>query len=213
MSANQKPGEVGFSKERFEAFSDAVIAIAMTLLVLDLHSPVAVHGSLLRGLWNEWPAFAAFAVSFFSIGIFWINHHQFFHHVREVDYFLLVANLVLLMWICLWPFTTKVLAENLQHPLHEHGAALLYVSGFLALGFTWAATFAHVRRKDLLDRRPSPKHEAYLRRRSLAGMVGYSIALAVAIFSAGVALAICAIVTLYYFTPAHDELPEDLTAD
>lgn len=208
MHADGQIPPTGFTKDRLEAFSDGVIAIAITLLVLDLHSPHPIHGSLAQGLWDERATFAAYFVSFFSIGIFWINHHQFFQHVREVDYFLLIANLFLLMWVSLWPFTTKVLADNLHGAgAHEHGAAILYVCGFLALGITWGITYFHVRRAELIINKPSPEHEAYIQRRSYAGMAGYTIALIVALFSAVAALGICALVTLYYLTPVREEDP------
>ncbi len=84
---------------RMEAFSDGVLAIAVTLLVLDLHVPPsnALHEPLAVALAHEWPAYAAYVTSFLIIGIIWVNHHTVFELVGRVDRNVLFLNLLLLM--------------------------------------------------------------------------------------------------------------------
>ena len=83
-------------KDRLEAFSDGVFAIAITLLVLELDVPHPAHGSLAHALAEQWPAYAAYVVSFLTIGIIWINHHAVMANLVAVDRTVLLLNLALL---------------------------------------------------------------------------------------------------------------------
>ena len=85
-------------KGRAEAFSDGVLAVAITLLALDLHVEASGHGTLVHQLGENWPSFVAYAVSFLVIGVIWVNHHALFSLVERVDRVLLFENLVLLMF-------------------------------------------------------------------------------------------------------------------
>jgi uncharacterized membrane protein len=125
--------------ERLEYFSDAVIAIAATLLSADLYRPTARSlgdESLLRVLIDQWPSFFAFVVSFLFIGIAWAAHHDMFHYIRRTDHVLLVLNLFFLMGIAVQPFSTALLAEHLGHR-EEQTAALVYYGVLLltSLGY------------------------------------------------------------------------------
>jgi uncharacterized membrane protein len=103
---------VVFKPARVEAFSDGVLAVAITLLVLDLH--VNTSGDLPGQLVREWPSFAAYVVSFFVIGVIWVNHHALFSLAARVDRVVLFYNLLLLMWVAAIPFTTATLAGYLH---------------------------------------------------------------------------------------------------
>src|SRR4051794_19079406 len=97
---------------RVEAFSDGVFAIAITLLVLDVRVPEDLeHGGLWRALGHIWPSYAGYAVSFFAIGIMWVNHHDLFSTVARVDRRLLFLNLAILGLIGFLPFPTAILAR------------------------------------------------------------------------------------------------------
>ena len=113
------PNRQDNSKEtgRVEAFSDGVFAIAITLLVLDLHVPRGLHGvqGLLGALQEQWPAYLAFLLSFATIGIMWINHHYLFNLITRTDHWLLVFNALLLLTITVVPFPTSLLAEYIGH--------------------------------------------------------------------------------------------------
>src|SRR5258708_12799697 len=101
------------SSGRAESFSDGVFAVAITVLIFNLlpigqghHLPYPVLGS-------AWPQYAAYVVSFLTIGIMWMNHHTLFGHVRLIDRPLLVLNLLLLMGVVAIPFPTALVADHL----------------------------------------------------------------------------------------------------
>src|SRR5256714_2160676 len=126
------------SKARVEAFSDAVIAVAITLLALDLRVPdPAAPGSLAHHLGQQWPSYAAYVVSFLTIGIIWINHHAMIRRLRAVDHSMLVLNLLLLLCIGALPFTTALIAEYLRASQGQHLAAAIYACSFLAMSVTF----------------------------------------------------------------------------
>ena len=100
-----------FETLRIEAFSDAVFAIAITLLVLDIKVPHdGSSGGLSRSLLHLWPSYLAFLTSFCTIGMMWINHHRLFTLIQTADETLIAINMVLLLFISWVPFPTAVLA-------------------------------------------------------------------------------------------------------
>ncbi len=101
------------SKARLEAFSDGVFAVAITLLALDLVVDGPGAGSLAHQLGDKWPSYVAYVVSFFIVGITWVNHHSLFGAIAVVDRTLLFLNLLLLMFIVAIPFGTATLAAYL----------------------------------------------------------------------------------------------------
>ena len=105
-------------KGRVEAFSDGVVAIIITIMVLELKAPVGAHLDDLRPVL---PAFAGYILSFIYVGIYWTNHHHMLHLVRRVDGGVLWANLYLLFWLSMIPFVTAWMGEN---PLATAPAAL-----------------------------------------------------------------------------------------
>jgi uncharacterized membrane protein len=96
-------------KNRLEAFSDGVIAIIITIMVLELKVP---HGAEFRVLIPLWPVFMSYALSFIYVGIYWNNHHHMLHAVKEVSGGVLWANLHFLFWLSLIPFVTAWMGEN-----------------------------------------------------------------------------------------------------
>jgi len=98
-------------KNRLEAFSDGIFAFAATLLILNLAVSGHPLGEQLLGIW---PSYAAYAVSFITIGIIWTNHHTVMHQLAHVDRFFLMVNVFFLMFIAFIPFPTRLLALNLQ---------------------------------------------------------------------------------------------------
>jgi len=99
----------GMSKSRLEAFSDGVIAILITIMVLELKIP---HGAGLDALKTAAPHFVAYLLSFVILGIYWVNHHHMLHVTTHVTGAILWANLHLLFWLSLVPATTAWLGEN-----------------------------------------------------------------------------------------------------
>ena len=97
------------TKTRLEAFSDAVIAIIITIMVLELKVP---HETSFSALIKLWPVFLSYAASFLMLGIYWGNHHHLVHTIKDVTGGILWANLHLLFWLSLIPFATAWAGEN-----------------------------------------------------------------------------------------------------
>src|SRR6187200_2627645 len=97
------------TKTRLEAFSDAVIAIIITIMVLELKVP---HETSFSALMKLWPVFLSYSVSFLKLGIYWGNHHHLVHTIKVVRGGILWANLHLLFWLSLIPFATAWMGEN-----------------------------------------------------------------------------------------------------
>jgi uncharacterized membrane protein len=110
--------------DRLEYFSDAVLAIAATLLATELPKPETETG-LLQAIVTQWPHYAAFAASFLFICIAWSNHHNMFIYIRQTDQYLLILNILFLIFVTLQSFTTGLLARHVGKP-DERTAALIY---------------------------------------------------------------------------------------
>ena len=140
-------------KNRIEAFSDGVLAVAITLLVLDLSIPIARPGQLAVQLGHEWPRFAAYGVSFLVIGIIWVNHHTLFSLLRRVDRPMLFVNLFLLAVVVLIPFGTSLLADNLsQGGSNAKLAAAVYSAIFVLMAAGFSAMYVYMTRDGRLLR-------------------------------------------------------------
>src|SRR4051794_31709627 len=97
------------TKTRLEAFSDGVMAILITIMVLELKTP---HGTDLHSLMFLLPVFLSYVLSFVYLGIYWGNHHHLMHTVNQVNSRIIWANLHLLFWLSLVPFVTAWMGEN-----------------------------------------------------------------------------------------------------
>jgi uncharacterized membrane protein len=204
---------VTMSKARLEAFSDGVIAVAITLLALDLTVPEPGHVSLLQQLGDHWPQFAAYAVSFFTIGIIWVNHHARVSQIARVDRTLLFINLVLLMFVVLIPFATSTMATYLTSG-HEdsHIAMAVYAVVLEGMAVSFTAMFEWSLREGRtyvtvpIDQRRSA------RLRTSIGTIVYAVVFIVAFINAPVSLAIAGFTAAYYiFAPVpHSAASPDL---
>lgn len=131
MSEEQaEPEEIGI--ERLLTFSDGVFAIAVTLLVLDLHEPAVSHG-LLDALLKQWPAYLSYVLSFVIVGIIWAQHHLMFRFIQRTDHLFILINVIFLMWVAVVPFPTALLARYLENPTERQTAIAVY-TGLFALG-------------------------------------------------------------------------------
>jgi uncharacterized membrane protein len=182
---------------RLEAFSDGVFAVAITLLVLEIHVPGGEH--LWHDLKEEWPSFAAFFVSFWVIGIIWVNHHGVFDHLKRADRGVLYLNLLLLMTVVFIPFSTALMAEHLKSGADEEVAALVYSGAFLALAIAFGLLWTYITRHrkslgvELTDEQ--------VRRTTLVFLIGnpiYAVAVVFAFISPAAVLVINALLALYY---------------
>src|SRR5205085_3090480 len=111
---------------RAEAFSDGVFAIAITLLIIEVHIPSRGHAETLgHELLRLWPSYLGYLTSFLTIGVMWINHHHVFTYITRSDRTLLFLNTLLLMMVAFVPFPTAVLAQFIRTD-GARPAALLY---------------------------------------------------------------------------------------
>jgi uncharacterized membrane protein len=116
--------EGGMTTGRLEAFSDGVLAVIITIMVLEMKVP---HGIELDALWPLIPVFLTYVLSFIYIGIYWNNHHHMLHATPRVNGAILWANLHLLFWLSLVPFVTGWMGENSFAPIPTalYGVVLL----------------------------------------------------------------------------------------
>jgi uncharacterized membrane protein len=133
---------------RLEAFSDGVFAIAATLLVLDIGVGSVAGSGLRHELVHLWPAYLAYATSFLTIGIIWMNHHYCVETIGRVDRTLLFVNLLLLLTVAFLPFPTSLVANYLQKP-GEKAAVYVYDGTFVVMSIIynlWWRYASHNRR-------------------------------------------------------------------
>jgi len=148
--------------ERLVFFSDAVIAIAITLLVVPLTVPEASE-DVGKALLDRWPQFLSFALSFFVIGVFWMAHHRIFRFVARFDRRLIWLNLLFLMCIAFLPYPTAVLGEHDR----SRASIVFYASAIGLTGTVLASLWQFVIRAGLLNERADARVIEYMTMRSL----------------------------------------------
>jgi TMEM175 potassium channel family protein len=200
-------------RSRLEAFSDGVFAVAITLLALNLAVPGPGHRqSLLSQLASHWPAFVAYVISFFTIGIIWVNHHALVQNIARVDRTLLFLNLLLLACVVAIPFATATMADYLKTGGQDARVAMaLYAAVFEAMSLAFMALFEWTLHEDSRTHHPVPETARWAaRRRFYLGQLPYLIAIGVAFISPLAALAIIGLVAVYYIferTPSPARAP------
>jgi uncharacterized membrane protein len=182
---------------RLEAFSDGVFAIAITLLVLELNVPAGDH--LWEQLKDEWPSFAAFFVSFWVIGIIWVNHHGVLDHLARADRGVLYLNLLLLFTVVFIPFPTALLADHLKSGEDEKVAAIVYSGAFLAMSLAYGVLWTYItKRRELLGVELSDEQVSRISMRFQIGTPFYLLQLIMAFISPAVVLVLNAALAIYY---------------
>src|SRR5919199_3462201 len=167
------------STTRVEAFSDAVFAITITLLVLEIGRPEVGDGVLASALLHKWPEFLAFAVSFVYIGVIWLNHHALFAGIRQVDIGLNWINLGILGTSALIPFPTGVLASALGEGSHadQQAAVVLYGIVGALMSAAWLPVFPYLHRHpDLLADPSESQLVGAQRSRPWVGVISFGTA-------------------------------------
>jgi uncharacterized membrane protein len=184
---------------RIEAFSDGVFAVAITLLVLDLAVAGPGHGSLLSQLAERWPSYVAYVISFFTIGVIWVNHHALMRNVAAVDRTLLFLNLVLLLFVVLIPVATGTMAAYLTSGGQDaHVSMALYAAVFEGMGLSFAVMFWWTLGEGRTVRAVPREAQRAAWLRFSPGLAAYLVAIVVAFVSAPAALAIVGLAAVYY---------------
>lgn len=174
--------DTGLSFERVVFFSDAVFAIVITLLVLELkvphlteHSELALRQALLELV----PRMAGFVISFLIIGLMWIEHHRIFRYIADYDGKLLGLNLLLLLCVSFVPFPTALFSENFW----SRTAFILYTAGFGGVATAKLLIWRHAAKAKLLKSSVTPELERRIGRRSLAVPLACGLAILLAFVS------------------------------
>jgi len=200
-------------RSRLEAFSDGVFAVAITLLALNLTVEGPGHGHLQHQLWGHRWSFAAYLISFFVIGIIWVNHHVLIRSVARVDRTLLFVNLVLLLFVVLIPFSTATAAQYLPVRNEDANVAMvLYSAVFLGMSVGFGSIFEWTLHDDHRIVPLPPQAHWPARLRFAGGSSVYVVSMVVALFSAYAAFALIALVAVYYIferTPSAPDSGDD----
>jgi len=195
-------------KGRAEAFSDGVLAVAITLLALDLHVEATGHGSLVHQLGQTWPSFVAYVVSFFVIGVIWVNHHALFSLINRVDRVLLFENLVLLMFVTTLPFTTSALADFIiEGGSNARWAVLLYGISNIGMAFSFTIMLSRIVHHGLLVHPVPPEVGNQAIRRFGLGTVIYPAATALGLLWPPLILIAMGGAAIYYMAEQTQILP------
>jgi uncharacterized membrane protein len=195
-------------KTRLEAFSDGVLAVAITLLVLDLHVDAAGEESLGAQLRHEWPSFAAYVLSFSIIGVIWVNHHALFALAARVDRALLFYNLLLLMWVTTIPFTTSTLASFLRSGGSDtRWAVVLYGISMEGMAISFTLILAYLLRHQLVVRPVSRAEGRAAVRRFGLGTLVYPAVMLIGLIWPTVMLVVYGGLTVYYIVEQTPILP------
>ncbi|MEH2172766.1 TMEM175 family protein [Nostoc sp.] len=200
--------------ERLEAFSDAVIAIVLTVLsvqLFEIDTHALQQDGIAKVLLHEWPSLVAFVLTFLVVGQIWITHHNLWRYIEKVDQVLLVINLSLLLFVAIIPLPARLLAEELKstNVVDQQAAAACYAATALgqAVLFNLCLWWAH-RRRLLSDAVNEDLYRA-IRRRYLFGPSIYLFALLVVLISPWISIISYLGVVGLYVWPGAGDLPSE----
>ncbi len=186
---------------RIEAFSDAVVAIIVTILILEIRVP-ELHTLTNIDAWEALlslaPKLVSFLVSFVTVAIFWVNHHHFFHPIEKSDGRLLWYNNHLLFWLAVVPFATALLGDYPTIPLVVALYGFVLCMSAIAFSLMTRYVFFHSR---LLPESVSFATRTLQQRRSWLGVGCYGASVVLAFIHPSISVAIFVIIPLYYFLP------------
>lgn len=189
-----------FSTDRLKALTDGVIAIVITLLVLELSIPIVKELPESEGLWPEvrhlWREYLAYIVSFFIVGLLWLYHHNVFRHIKAADGRLLLLNMLYLLAVSIMPFSSALVAKNSDERL----AAIIYGGSLFLAAAAMAAIFAYASyKRRLVDENMS---DEFIRRENITALVVtamLAIAALLGIIAAVFTYVILAVVVVFYW--------------
>jgi uncharacterized membrane protein len=181
------------SPARLEAFSDGVIAVIITIMVLELKVP---HQDGLAGLYAVLPTLAVYLLSFALTGIFWINHHHLVHRTDEANSLILYANLAFLFSLSLMPFFTSYVLDKKM----DSFSVALYAGVLVANGLTFMGLRMAIARR-LRQSGKLEQEDTAVERKHWTSMFLYVVAIPMAFYHPHIALGLCALVTVIWITP------------
>lgn len=189
------------SLNRFEAFSDGVFAIAVTLLVLEIKAPdlsQATSSEAITKLLQVFPHILSYITSFIVIGVLWINHHALFHLLKRVDRTALAINLLLLMCVAFIPYPTALIGEfGSSLPVVVFYGLSLALTGFVYNVLWFYVVHRYITSEDLIQKRAIRKATIW----SLSYPISYLIAAGLAFISINLSIVLYVLIPLFYLLP------------
>ena len=198
-SAHREPG-------RLVAFSDAVFAITVTLLVLAIRPPTD-YDNLLHGLLALWPSYLTYAVTFLFIGQVWANHHVMFDHIRAADRVVLLLNTLLLMAVAFLPFATSVLAGALRSGHGQRTAVAFYGIAFDVTALTFNAVWQYACRHRLLSEAVDSAGATAIGRRFQLALAWLTTGILLGLLLPVLGVVVIAAFNAFYWLPIQGESP------
>jgi uncharacterized membrane protein len=199
----------GLTTGRISAFSDGVFSIAITLLVLNLHIPLDIHGQFVSpkalpdALRTEWPNLLSYMLSFVIIGIYWVAHHNMFHYIKRANRPFLWINILFLMCVAFIPFPAALLGAypTTQTAVVVYAATLIVTNLILSL-LWWYATSGH----RLVDEDIDPHFVSTVNRRNMTAPVVYLVAIGLSLLNIYASLVLFFVFPFYYIVPSHVDI-------
>ena len=191
MTDEKLEGRAGVS--RIEAFSDGVLAIILTIMVLELHAPEEDGPMALFHLWHQ---IFAYVLSYLYIAIYWVNHHRLFSHARSVTNSLLWSNIALLFTLSILPFTTAFVGKHLSSAF----ASAVYLASLLGPAGAYYWLQQVIQRSGAQDAETQSYHRATTRK-GLAAAAIYALAIPLCYVSSGIGLTLAGLVALFWVLP------------
>ena len=191
--------------ERLVFFSDAVFAIAVTLLVLEIHPPQDTR-QLLQGLAALWPSYLSYAITFLLIGQVWANHHVMFDHIHSADRTVLFLNTLLLMDIAFLPFAASVLAAAFRTGHGQRTAVVFHGMTFLLAAILFNVIWGYARHNHRLGTTLDAGGARAISRRFRLALVWIATGTLLGALLPVLGMAVIAAFIPYYWLPIHGEI-------
>ncbi len=210
--AGADPPSVQRDPGRLVAFSDAVFAISITLLVLAIRPPTD-YTNLLHGLVSLWPSYLAYGLTFLFIGQVWANHHVMFDHIRAADLVVLLLNTLLLMVVAFLPFATSVLAGALRSGHGERTAVVFYGIAFVVTALTFNAVWQYASRHGLLSEALDSASATAIGRRFQLAVAWLATGAVLGALLPVIGVAVIVAFNAFYWLPIRGESPRPRTEE
>jgi uncharacterized membrane protein len=196
------------SPARLEAFSDGVIAVIITIMVLELKVPHTTGSANLQtdltGILSIIPTLVVYAISFAFTGIYWINHHHLVHRTEEADELILYANLFFLFCLSLLPFFTSYVLDKQM----DSFSVALYAASMVVTGFSFLLLLLSIARR-LRNAGKLESQDTSVQHKHWMSLLTYVVAIPLAFYHPQLALGLCAFVTVIWITPTTGVKPHD----
>lgn len=206
INSSGPPGEtLELGKNRIEALSDGIFAVAMTLLILDFQIPKLPHNApnvmVAPALFALWPKFVTYVVSFGSLGVFWVGHHNMYHSIRRADRVLLWLNILLFLFVACLPFSTSVLNAFPQTQI----APLFFGANLTIIGWVLFVQWAYASRQpQMFATFVTPDFQAQVRTRFLSYPIIATFTMLICFWSIPISLIIYVLLLPLYMIPGND---------